>query len=141
MLCAALHRRRHSFLHKRRCSPQKTQMQTKMKCETLIFPSRTTPFGIKKKPSWTCQLGPESRVHSDFIESASSLPSLPKKRVYYRVNSVRPSKHVNSDKSTSYLSSLTTLLLILLLTHLVWMYLKLLIIRHPCSRFKVNFKN
>ena len=72
---------------------------------------QTTPFWGLKKPSWTRQLGPESRVHCDFTKSTPSPPSLPKKRVDYRVNSARQSGHINSDESTSWLASLITMII------------------------------
>jgi len=51
-----------------------------------------TVLGFKKNPIWLAN-SDQSR------ESTAISPSLPKKRVYYRVNSVRQSGHVNLDES------------------------------------------
>jgi len=88
--------------------------------EDITPPKRTsnktwtlkTPFWVKTKtelnsPTW-------SRLASlnDFTEFTLSLSSLLKNQVYYRVNSVRVCGHVNSYKSTSWLTRFTTLLII-----------------------------
>ena len=97
--------------HCRTCSEKKHDHRTREKTQQHQNETRTLNSLFWVKTKIQLNLPTLSRLASliKFTKFTPSLPSLVKNWVYFWVNSIRVCGNVNSDESTSWLASLTTM--------------------------------